>query len=156
MFKLDEVSAHCDVPCGIYDPHRALIAAVSIIRMVDLLNAKYEMKSDDAQFQNDIARYIATKEEEATLLKEEIRIIWGDFVKPVHLEGYPEIHQIVHNIMMLGGAVKQHVSREKALELLEEVNKFAVIFWKIKGFSTEKVTTASPVEEKIVSPLLNA
>ncbi len=156
MFKLDKVSAHCDVPCGIYDPHRAMLAALSIIRMIDLLNAKYEIKLEhDAQFQNDVSRYIATKEEEASLLKEEIRIIWGDFIKPPHLVEHPEIHHIVHNIMMLAGSVKQHVSREKALELLHEVNKFSVIFWKIKGFATVKIVAATPVNEEIIAPVFN-
>ncbi|HFQ62329.1 MAG TPA: superoxide dismutase, Ni, partial [Epsilonproteobacteria bacterium] len=39
MFKISEVKAHCDVPCGIYDPIVAQIAALSVVRMVDLMNA---------------------------------------------------------------------------------------------------------------------
>ena len=155
MFQLEEVKAHCDVPCGIYDPNRAIISALSVIRMVDLITAKYETKPDsEAQLQNDISRYIATKEEEAALCKEEIRIIWGDFIKPPHLEKFPEIHQIVHNIMMKAGAVKQHVSREKSMELLDEVNKFAEIFWKLKDIETKRVVAPYPPAEEIVIPVL--
>lgn len=155
MFELEEVKAHCDVPCGIYDPNRAIISALSVIRMVDLINAKNEMKPDnEAQLQNDISRYISTKEEEAALCKEEIRIIWGDFVKPPHLERFPEIHQIVHNIMVKAGAVKQHVSREKAMDLLNEVNKFAEIFWELKDIKTKRVVAPYPPAEEIVIPVL--
>lgn len=130
MFKLNEVKAHCDVPCGIYDPIVAQIAALSVIRMVDLMLAA-EPKHDTA-YHNDMARYVAVKETEAIKCKEEIRIIWGDFIKPPQLAENPEIHTVVHNIMMLGGAAKQHASREKAMALLAEVNKFAEIFGKSK------------------------
>ena len=154
MFKLDEVQAHCDVPCGIYDPNRAIIAALSVIRMIDLINVKYEAKTDDSQFQNDIARYIATKEEEAIMCKNEIAIIWGDFIKPPHALKYPNIHEIAHKIMVLGGAVKQHTSREKAMELLAEVNKFAEIFWEIKGVATKTVKSPYAPTEDMVLPAL--
>ncbi|MCV6607971.1 MAG: superoxide dismutase, Ni, partial [Campylobacterales bacterium] len=103
---------------------------------------------------NDLTRYILVKEEEAIKCKEEIRVIWGDFIKPPHIEEYPEIHQIVHNIMAKGGAAKQHVSREKAMELLEEVNKFAEIFWKIKGIETKRVKAPYAPNEEMVYPVL--
>lgn len=152
MFKIKEVKAHCDVPCGIYDPSTAQIAALSVIRMVDLMLAA--QNNHDAAYHNDIARYVAVKESEAIKCKDEIRIIWGDFIKPPHIEVYPEIHTIVHNIMMLGSASKQHVSREKAMELLAEVNKFAAIFWKIKGVETKVVESPYAPNEDVVYPLL--
>lgn len=155
MLKIEKVSAHCDVPCGIYDPARAIVAAQSVIRMVDLINAKMENKSDnEAQDHNDLSRYIATKEEEAMLCKEEIRIIWGDYIKPPHVEQHPDVHVIAHKIMMLGGAVKQHVSRAKAEELLAEVNKFAEIFWATKGIETKVVKSPSAPNEDMVIPVL--
>ena len=155
MFNIQTVNAHCDVPCGIYDPSAALISALSVVRMIDLINAKIEMKPEnEAQYLNDMTRYIAVKEEEAIKCKEEIRIIWGDFIKAPHIEQYPEIHQIVHNIMAKGGAAKQHASREKAMELLEEVNKFAEIFWKIKGIETKKVKAPNLPNEEIIYPIL--
>ena len=138
MFKLYEVKAHCDVPCGIYDPSAAQIAALSVIRMIDLIEATIQMKpEDDAMYHNNLVRYIMVKESEAVKCKDEIRIIWGDFIKTPHVQQYPEIHKITHKIMMLGGAAKQHTSREKAMELLAEVNKFSEIFWSIKGIKTK-------------------
>ncbi len=155
MFNIQSVNAHCDVPCGIYDPNSAIIAALSVVRMVDLIEAKLkERPENEAQYLNDITRYISVKETEAIKCKEEIRIIWGDFIKPPHIKQFPEIHQIVHNIMTKGGAAKQHVSREKALSLLEEVNKFAEIFWRIKGVETKRVPSPNLPNEEIVHPIL--
>lgn len=102
LFKIEEVKAHCDVPCGIYDPSTAQIAALSVIRMIDLMESL--KKSDSLEYVNTISRHVAVKEEEAEKVKHEIRIIWGDFIKPPQVEQFPEIHTIAHNIMMLGSA----------------------------------------------------
>ena len=152
MFKLKEVKAHCDVPCGIYDPSAAQIAALSVIRMVDLMSAA--STDHDVSYHNDMARYVAVKESEAIKCKEEICIIWGDFIKTPHLAMNPDIHTIAHNIMMLGGAAKQHASREKAMALLDEVNKFAEIFWKIKGVETKVAKAPYAPNEDVVYPVL--
>lgn len=154
MFQAQTVQAHCDVPCGIYDPIVAQIAALSVVRMVDLINAAMDNKSDDAGFQNNISRYIAVKEAEAIKCKEEIRIIWGDYIKPPHVEEFPQVHALVHSIMAKGGAAKQHVSREKAMELLEAVNDFAEIFWKTKGKETKRVKAPYAPNEEVVYPVL--
>lgn len=150
MFNIEIVKAHCDVPCGIYDPISAQIAALSVIRMIDLMTGLE--KNDSLEYINTVSRHIAVKEEEAEKVKHEIRIIWGDFIKPPQIEKYPEIHTIVHNIMMLGSANRQHVSKDKAIELLEEVNKFAEIFWEIKGVETKKIKANYFPNEEIVVP----
>jgi len=152
IFKIEEVKAHCDVPCGIYDPSTAQIAALSVIRMVDLMEGLD--KSDSLGYVNTITRHVKVKEEEAEKVKHEIRIIWGDFIKPPQIEQFPEIHTIVHNIMMLGSHVRQHVSREKSVELLQEVNKFAQIFWQIKGVETKTVKAPYAPNEEVVIPVL--
>ncbi|MCH9814022.1 MAG: superoxide dismutase, Ni [Epsilonproteobacteria bacterium] len=155
MFKIERVQAHCDVPCGIYDPSTAQIAALSVIRMVDLINGALEVGlKDEVIKHNNLSRYIAVKETEAIKCKDEIAIIWGDFIKPVHLEKFPQIHTVVHKIMMTGSAAKQHVSREKAVELLEAVNEFSEIFWKIKGLETKRVRSPYAPNEEVVYPIL--
>lgn len=150
MFKIENVKAHCDVPCGIYDPISAQIAALSVIRMIDLMEGL--AKSDSLEYINTISRHVAVKEEEAEKVKHEIRIIWGDFIKPPQVEKYPEIHGLVHNIMMLGSANRQHVSRDKAMELLSEVNRFAEIFWEIKEVPTKREKSNYFPNEEIVVP----
>lgn len=67
---------------------------------------------------------------------------------------YPDLHTLAHKIMMLGGAAKQHCSREKGMELLAAVNEFAEIFWEIKGVKTKTVTAPYAPSESVVSPIL--
>jgi len=155
MFSLKEVNAHCDVPCGIYDPSTAQIAALSTIRMIDLIEASIEVKpQNEADYFNNLTRYIAVKESEAIKCKNEIAIIWGDFIKPAHIDQHKDIHKIVHNIMALGGAVKHHTSRDKAILLLQEVNKFTKIFWSIKGIKTKVCKSPYAPNEDVVYPIL--
>lgn len=149
-FKPQEVLAHCDVPCGIYDPITAQIAALSVIRVIDLMEALE--KSDSLEYANTLSRHIAVKESEAEKVKHEIRIIWGDFIKPPMVEKYPNIHTLTHKIMALGSENRQHASRAKALELLEAVNEFAEIFWTLKEVKTKKVKSNYAPNEEIVVP----
>ena len=153
---LDTVDAHCDIPCGIYDPHHAIIGALTVIRMVDLINTKVKEHGtgSTAEFINGMARYIAIKEEHAELTKHEIRVIWGDFIKEEHVEAYPQLPQLVHKIMQLGSKARQTVDRETAVALLEEVNEFAEIFWQIKGKETKRVSAPFPVTDEMVVPIL--
>jgi nickel superoxide dismutase len=155
-FQFDAVDAHCDIPCGIYDPHHAQIGALTVIRMVDLINemVKAHGEGSTAEFINSMARYIAIKEEHAELTKHEIRIIWGDFIKNTHVEKYPQLNGLVHKIMQLGSKSRQTVNRETALALLEAVNEFAEIFWQIKDLKTKRVKAPQSVSEEIVIPVL--
>jgi len=150
MFNIEIAKAHCDVPCGIYDPISAQIAALSVIRMIDLMESLE--KNDSLEYINTITRHISVKEEEAEKVKHEIRIIWGDFIKAPMIEQFPNIHSLVHNIMALASANRQHVSRAKAVELLEAVNEFAEIFWSLKNVETKKVKANYLPNEEIVIP----
>jgi nickel superoxide dismutase len=109
---------------------------------------------EEAEFTNSMARYIAVKEEHAELVKHEIRVIWGDFIKEKHLEEYPQLHNLVHKIMSLGSKSRQTVDRETALSLLNAVNEFAEIFWQIKGIETKRVSAPYSVSEEMVLPKL--
>ena len=152
----DAVDAHCDIPCGIYDPHQAQIGALTVIRMVDLIESmvKEHGQGDTAEFINSMARYIAVKEQHAELTKHEIRVIWGDFIKEAHLEEYPQLNGLVHKIMSLGSKARQTVDRETAVALLEAVNEFAEIFWQIKGKETKRVKAPYAPAEEVVYPVL--
>jgi nickel superoxide dismutase len=152
----ESADAHCDIPCGIYDPHHALIGALTVIRMVDLIDqhVKEHDTIETAEFFNSMARYIAVKEEHAELVKHEIRVIWGDFIKEKHTEQYPQLHGLVHKIMALGSKSRQTVDRETALLLLDAVNEFAEIFWQIKGKTTKRVKAPYSVTEEMVVPEL--
>lgn len=138
--------AHCDIPCGIYDPHHALMAAHTVLRMVNLIN---EAKGDTHR----IARLTAIKEQHAEICKHEVRIVWGDYFKPEHVKKFPETHELVWKIMKAASKCKQEVDVKAAEELIEAVNKFAEIFWKTKGVDTVKVKAAGyPTEAAMVYP----
>ncbi|MEM6538953.1 MAG: superoxide dismutase, Ni [Pseudomonadota bacterium] len=152
---VDEAQAHCDIPCGIYDPMPALIAAVSVVRLMDIAHQTAADKAEPVPLHNLLSRCAMRKEEEAEKVKHEVRIIWGDYFKGPLLEKHPEVHALVHSIMMKGSACKQDVHREDAVELVELVNKFAELFWKTKGKETKRVTAPYPPNLPIVYPILD-
>ena len=153
VFPVTEVQAHCDIPCGIYDPSHALIACLTVIRMTDLINDHKEVKHS-VDWHNEVSRYIAEKERHAAIVKHEIRIIWGDFFKAPQFEKYPELHELTHSIMLLGSKVRQEVNKDTALQLLNKVNRFAEIFWEVKGVVTKKGVCPYPPSQEVVYPQL--
>ena len=145
FFPPKPVYAHCDIPCGIYDPHNAQVAAHTVIRMDALIK---EAKGDA----HAIARLTKVKEDHAELVKHEVRIIWGDYFKPEHLEKYPDLHNLVFEIMKLGSKAKQGTDEKVAQELLEKVQEFAEIFWKSKDIESKKVAAPYPTGGDLVLP----
>ena len=130
--KIETVSAHCDVPCGIYDPISAKIAAQTVLKMAVRLEA-VALPPTDISVPNSVARYVAVKEEHAQLVKSELNTLWADYFKPEHLEQYPNLHELVWNANKLAGANKQTVSSESAKQLVDSVDEIAKIFWATKG-----------------------
>lgn len=138
------IYAHCDIPCGIYDPHEAQLAAHTVIRMTDLL-------SEAGEDTHKIARLTRVKEDHAEKIKHEVRVIWGDYFKPEHLEKFPELHQLVFEIMKFASEAKQNVDKEAADQLLSKVQEFAEIFYKSKGATPKRVKSLYPTEGEIVT-----
>ena len=155
FFSFTKVKAHCDIPCKIYDPHIALVSALTIVRLIDIIEeTKKNNNIDDLDLQNTLTRCVERKELESEKVKAEIRVIWGDYFKDVQLEAYPDTHQIVHGIMMLSSKTKQTIDRKVALELVDEINKFASIFWSTKDVETEKKISPYPPSIEIIRPKL--
>ncbi|MGH1438614.1 MAG: superoxide dismutase, Ni [Cellvibrionaceae bacterium] len=153
--RLDTVSAHCDIPCKIYDPISAQLAALTIIRMVDLideLNAKDNMSLKD---QAQLIRLINEKEDHGLRVKEEVRVIWGDYFKQPQFEQVSGIHELVHSIMLQASKAKQGVDREDSIALLNLVNQFAEAFWLTKGVDTFSATCPYPPSLELVYPKLS-
>lgn len=153
IIPVKKVQAHCDIPCGIYDPAPALIACLTIVRMTDFINAHKEVKHS-VDWHNEINRYISEKERSASIVKHEIRIIWGDFFKAPQFEKYPELHELTHSIMLLASKARQEVNKESTLQLLEKVNRFAEIFWEIKEIKSKRVICPYPPSLEVVYPQL--
>ncbi len=154
-FHFSTVSAHCDIPCKIYDPITAQLAVLTMVRMVDLLSEfdnKAELSANDhAQF----SRLVAQKENHGKQVKEEITVIWGDFIKAPQLAEFPELHELVHSIMLATSSAKQHINKEVTLDLLSKVNRFAEIFWQCKGVKTYTAVCPYPPEQSLVYPVLS-
>lgn len=154
----ERASAHCDVPCGIYDPIKAQISALTVVRMIDLLTEKAAGYSNDngsapdAEFINSVARYVAVKEEHAEECKHEVRIIMGDYFKEPHYEQYPELAGVILKVMQLGSKSRQTADRETAVALVDAVNQFAAIFWATKGIKTKKATAPYAPALEMVYP----
>ena len=134
-----ETKAHCDVPCGIYDPAPAQIDALTVVRMMDLMtDLEQGEEKGKLEYYNTLSRYISVKEEHAEKAKHEIRVIWGDYIKDAHIEKHPELPGLVHKIMQLGSTSRQTSSREHGIAFVDAINQFAEIFWATKNIRTKK------------------
>lgn len=150
----EKADAHCDIPCKVYDPASAQIAALSVIRFMDLIKEVSESDGNAVSNQTQIARLAVAKEAEAAKVKEEIIVIWGDYFKAPQFEKYPNAHELVHSIMMAASACKQGIEREKGEKLLNLVNEFAAAFWDTKGVETYEATSPYPPAMNVVYPKL--
>ncbi|HWL91060.1 MAG TPA: superoxide dismutase, Ni [Actinomycetota bacterium] len=119
------VHAHCDLPCGIYDPAQARIEAES----VKACQEKYQ-GSDDAIFKD---RAISIKEQRANLVKEHLWVLWTDYFKPEHLETYPQLHELFWNATKEAGNAKRSEDPAQGQKLLDAVDELSKIFWETKS-----------------------
>lgn len=130
-FPAEDVHAHCDGPCGVYDPASARIAAEAVVSMTKKI-AALEGKNDLDSL-NNMSRYIAIKEEQAHLAKEEVLVLWTDYFKPVHLESYPNLHTLIWETTKLLSHCKQHVDLDAANQLMGKMEEIHTVFWGSKG-----------------------
>ena len=121
-----EVSAHCDLPCGVYDPAQAKIEAQSVKACME----KYH-GSDDAEFKS---RAVLIKEQRSNLVKEHLWILWTDYFKPPHFEKYPQLHELFNEATKLAGAAGTKGTTDVAVadQLLGKIDEIADIFWETK------------------------
>ena len=138
LFRVQIAEAHCDIPCGIYDPIAAKIAAQTVQKMVLRIQALEPPGpgGDTAARQayaNTVSRYVAAKEEHAEIVKKELRTLWADYFNPTHLETHPDLHTHFWNAQKLAGRNKQNVDMEAAQELVATVDWISEAFWSTKG-----------------------
>tara|TARA_B100000963_G_scaffold337712_1_gene333942 strand:+ start:3565 stop:4029 length:465 start_codon:yes stop_codon:yes gene_type:complete len=152
--KIKDVRAHCDIPCAVYDPAVAQYAALSVLRFLDLIGEMPE-KIDSKKDLAHLTRLVEQKEEHAAEVKIAVRTIWGDYFKEPHMEKFPEIHSLAHSIMMTASKCKQDIDRQNGVDLIEQVNRFAEIFWATKEVDTETKTSLNPPNVKMIVPVLS-
>jgi nickel superoxide dismutase len=121
------VSAHCDLPCGVYDPAQARIEAESVKAIIE----KYQ-SNEDPVFR---ARALIIKEQRSELVKHHLWVLWTDYFKPPHFEKYPQLHQLFNEATKLAGAAgtKGATDLEKADQLLAKIEEISKIFWETKS-----------------------
>src|SRR3989344_6260653 len=122
-----KVYAHCDVPCGIYDIAPAKIAASTVAKMVEKIEA-LNFEELDKPTRNSFVRMVMTKEQHAELCKRELLILWTDFFKPEHLAMFPDLHDAFWQATKLCCKNKQEVNLEAAKELQQAVHEIGHIF----------------------------
>ena len=123
---ITEVRAHCDLPCGVYDPAQARIEAQSVKACMEKHNS-----SDDDDFK---ARAISIKEERSNLVKEHLWVLWTDYFKPPHFEKYPQLHELFNDATKLAGAGGTKGTNDVGVadQLLAKIDQIAEIFWETK------------------------
>jgi nickel superoxide dismutase len=140
--------AHCDIPCGIYDPYVAQRAAHTIIRMTQLLT---EIKQeDDLKSDHAIARITYVKEEHANILEEELETLRNDYFKEEHFKQYPNLNDLFVQALKFSGTARQSIDMQAAKDSLAKVQEIAEIFFKTKGVTPVRVKTVYPTGGEIV------
>ena len=133
-FIVREADAHCDIPCGIYDPIAAKIAAQTVQKMILRIQA-LEAPADAAgaaAHANTLSRYVQVKEEHAEICKRELTILWADYGWPNTPAGF-DLHGSFNAALKLAGRNKQNVDMAAAEELVAAVDSIATAFWATKG-----------------------
>ncbi len=148
LLGIEKGYAHCDIPCGIYDPHAAQMSAHTVLRMVNLIQ---QLDKNAPDYFHKFTRYTMVKEEHAELCKHEIRILWGDYFKEEHVQQFPDLPTLVWKALKLGSQARQNVDENIAKELIEVVMQIAEIFWKTKGKTPKRVPSPYPTGGEIVT-----
>lgn len=119
MFRIKPVYAHCDLPCGVYDPAQARIEAQSVLAIMQ----KYDGLDDYNKL-----RAVIIKEQRAELVKHHLWVLWTDYFKPEHLQKFPDLHDKFWMATKQAGECKHHNDPAEAEKLLAMIDEIAGIF----------------------------
>ena len=123
--------AHCDGPCGVYDPASARIAAEAVLSMEKKLAA---LPNDNSlATENPRSRFIGIKEEQAEIVKRELDILWHDYFKPEHLEKYPNLHDVFWKATKLASKNKVESDPANGEALMSSIEEIHNMFWATKN-----------------------
>lgn len=123
--------AHCDIPCGIYDPTPAKIAADTVAKMVEKI-AALDKTATDFTTRGNFVRMVTVKEQHAEICKKELQVLWSDYFKPEHVEKFPKLHDTFWKALKLASKNKQNVDAQAAADLQAAVKEIADMFYATK------------------------
>jgi nickel superoxide dismutase len=126
------VHAHCDLPCGVYDPAQARIEAESVRAIQQKYQNANKEKSDSETATDFKHRCLVIKEQRADLVKHHLWVLWTDYFKPDHLERYPQLHDVFWRATKAAGEAKRSVDPDQGQELLDAIGEIDKIFWDTK------------------------
>ncbi len=126
------VHAHCDLPCGVYDPAQARIEAQSVKAIQERYQSADKSKSAGESVEDYRTRCLAIKEERANLVKEHLWVLWTDYFKPEHKEKYPQLHDLFWTATKEAGLAKKSQDPAQGQKLLDLVGEIDKIFWETK------------------------
>jgi len=138
LLGVEPLYAHCDVPCGIYDPHLAVVSAKTVHTMNKKLTdlptpGAGAAPNEVLEHRNTIVRMVQTKETHAQLCKQELLILWTDYFKPENAAPFPDLHETFWKAAKLCSYNKQHVDLAKSQELMDAVDKISDMFRKAEA-----------------------
>jgi nickel superoxide dismutase len=119
------VHAHCDLPCGVYDPAQARIEAASVHKILE----KYK----SLESEEDRWRAVLIKEQRLELVKHHLWVLWTDYFKPEHLEKHPDLHDMFWRATKQAGAVKKSTDAADSQKLLDMIDEIAKVFQATKS-----------------------
>ena len=125
-------SAHCDLPCGVYDPAQARIEAESVRAIQERYQNAENMKGATQTVEDYRARALGIKEERADLVKHHLWVLWTDYFTPAHVEKYPQLHDLFWKATKLAGAAKKAQDPAQGQQLLDAIKEIDTIFWETK------------------------
>jgi len=133
--------AHCDIPCGIYDPNNLQMAAHTIYRMTELLRNEKDMHK--------VSRLTRVKEIHSDILEKEIATLADDYFKEEHYKNYKDLEDIFDELIGLSMKARQNIDPDSAALLIEKTNKVAQIYYQTKGLESKRVKAPYPTEKDI-------
>jgi nickel superoxide dismutase len=126
------VHAHCDLPCGVYDPAQARIEAESVSKIQEKYQDAENQKKPSETAEDFKARCLVIKEERADLVKHHLWVLWTDYFKPPHVEKYPQLHELFWQATKEAGEAKKSTDPKQGQKLLDLIDEIGKIFWETK------------------------
>jgi len=148
--------AHCDIPCGIYDPHNAQMAAHTVLRMTNMLN-ELKPSKEEPDFEerkriiSQIARLTRVKEKHGELVEEELGTLENDYFKEEHYKKFPNLKKLIEEAVKLSIKTRQTIDMDGAQKMIDVTMQIAEIFYKTKNLIPVRISSGYPTGGEIVS-----
>ncbi len=150
IFPSKIVFAHCDIPCGIYDPHNAQMAAHTVLRMTQIMDEIGKIKNPSAEDRSKFIRCVKVKEEHGEIVEDELGTLENDYFKEEHFKKFPNLKELIEVAVKLSIKTRQNVDLESSKKMIDVAMQIAEIFYKTKDLAPVRVSSGYPTGGEIV------